>query len=350
MFKSARLQLTFWFVLIVMVISAFFSIIVFEAIDIHLIDSYRRAEVRINNRNFGPQLRDQNAMMGVSLPEIETIFSDEIDLARQFFINRLLFANGIILLGSGILSYILAGKALQPIEVAHQEQNRFIADASHELRTPLTILKTSLEVNLRDQAISQETKHLIRENLEEVNNLQRLTDRLLTFSVQENNCRLDGADELEPVNLKKTIKNAISEIQVLANKKQIAIHQKIDTVNVMGNATQLTQLFLIVLDNAVKYTPKTGSIHVKTKLTRKNVLISIKDTGIGIHQAEINHIFDRFYRADTARTKSSSPGVSQDGFGLGLSLAQQIVRQHGGEITVKSKVDHGSEFNIILPL
>ncbi len=345
MFKSARVQLTIWFTLIVMVISLFFSAIIYQAIDIHLVDTFRRAEGRINNRFGSPLPRDPNGNFVLSPTEIQTLFANELTEARHYFFIRLLIANSIIFGGSALVSYFLAGKVLQPIEVAHQEQIQFVADASHELRTPLTIMKTSLEVTLLDKHLNAEIRQTIEENLEAVNNLQQLTDRLLLTSLNETQVA-DQNSKIEHVRLDQILKSVVAQVQILAKSKEIFFHQSMTKTSLRGSSTQLYQLFLILLDNAVKYTPTHGKVSLQLIQQKGKIKVVIKDTGIGISKKDMPHIFDRFYRADPARTKSET---GAEGFGLGLSLAKQIVIAHNGEIEVKSKLHQGSEFVVTFP-
>jgi len=115
-------------------------------------------------------------------------------------------------------------------------------------------------------------------------------------------------------------------------------------LKVNGNATLLTQLFTILLDNAVKYSPEGGEIELKATSSAKDISLTIIDQGVGISNEDLHHIFDRFYRADTSRTKNQT-----DGYGLGLSIAEKIVTIHGGKIKAVSEVGKGSIFTIFLP-
>ncbi|MBI4225621.1 HAMP domain-containing histidine kinase, partial [Candidatus Roizmanbacteria bacterium] len=244
---------------------------------------------------------------------------------------------------SGGLGYILAGRTLQPIKDMVDEQNRFISDSSHELRTPLTSLKTAMEVTLRDKNLSlQQAKKLISENIGEVNKLQSLSDQLLRLAQFE---KPNGKLQFGKVSLEKIIKEAIRKIDPLAKQKQISIKKDLKDVEIKGNKDSLVDLFVILLDNAVKYSPSGSKVEVKSEKADATVLVSVKDEGIGIDEKDFSHIFDRFFRADSARSKDKA-----DGYGLGLSIAKKIVNLHKGTIKVKSKISHGSTFIIQLPI
>jgi signal transduction histidine kinase len=248
----------------------------------------------------------------------------------------------LILGGSAFAGYMLAGRTLNPIADMVDEQNRFITDASHELRTPLTSLKAEIEVNLRDPNLSlDQTKSILKSNLEEVNSLQVLSDGLIRLTQYQ-----QGQNELSftTVQLSIVIKEAIRKVTNAAKTKHITITNDIRSVNLEGNQTSLTELFVIFLDNAIKYSPKQKTIHLTGKKNNGHIIIEITDQGIGIDEKDIPHLFDRFYRADKSRTKNAAPG-----YGLGLAIAKQIVDQHNGTIRVTSQLKKGTTFTIELP-
>jgi len=251
--------------------------------------------------------------------------------------------NLVILGASAGAGYFLAGRTLRPIKEMVEEQGRFITDASHELRTPLTSLKTEIEVNLRDKKLTiKGAKKLLKSNLEEVNNLQVLSDGLIRLTQFQK-----GTNDLTfaEVSLASISNEAIKKVANLAKNKNIAIVSKINNSTIEGNRQALVDLLTIFLDNAIKYSPEQTKIILDSERKDGHVVIHIADEGIGIDKEDIPHLFDRFYRATKSRTKSDTSG-----YGLGLSIAKQIVDKHRGFIKARSKLGKGTVFTIQLPL
>ena len=227
-----------------------------------------------------------------------------------------------------------------PIQESLEKQKRFIADASHELRTPLTALKTSLEVSLLDKKLNLSARKVLQDNLKDINSLTSLTENLLSLArVDDNNFQLS----FQKLELKNIIEKAINHITPLAKKKNIDI--KVSGLNnqlLQGNENALVEVMMIVLDNAIKYSSPKTIIKVSVEKKGKNLLLKIKDQGIGISKDNLPFIFDRFYRAESSRTKQTKTG-----YGLGLSVAQKIMNQHSGQILVESKVNRGSIFTLV---
>jgi len=333
MFNSARLKLTFWYLVIIMVISVSFSAVIYR-VDVSEVERFDRIQrSRIQNTVFIPGF-------GIFTPQI-VVDPTLVEETERRIVLTLLTINVTILVISGITGYFLAGRTLMPIRNMVEEQNRFISDASHEINTPLTSLKLALEVYLRgkNQTIT-EAKTLVKESIDEVNKLQSLSSSLLQlaqYQKPKNNIRF------EKVEVNEIVKAAIKKVTPMAKEKQIKINEFGDTAMVIGDKYSLTDLFVILLDNAIKYSPKESSIEIRTKTLRDQVNISVKDSGIGMDESDLAHIFDRFYRSDTARSKNA-----KGGYGLGLSIAKKIVDSHNGSINVKSAFGKGSIFTITL--
>ena len=331
MFRSARLKLTAWYLLIIMLISGFFSLIIYNRVVSQLEIGFNQIELRI-----------RHMMPGVN-PVAELLLAEQLKTAKSRVLFVLFSANGIILILSATAGYFLAGRTLKPIEETLKEQKRFVADASHELRTPLTALKTTLEVALRDKNLSvKEAKKVLKESLEETDSLQVLTDNLLTLAQHQQ--KIESAS-FEPLNAQETVQRALRKISPLAKKKRIDLYFKAEDFQVEADKESLEKLLVILLDNATKYTPKGGRVSLIAKPDRNVAVFEVKDTGIGIAQEDIPHIFDRFYRVDESRTKTTAPG-----YGLGLSMAKKIVDLHQGTIEAASAVGAGTTFTIRLPL
>jgi two-component system, OmpR family, sensor histidine kinase CiaH len=343
MFRSARVKLTLWYSLIIMIISLAFSVVIFRVLTSELDRVERMQRIRIEGRvPSGPPM-----MMPLDNKSIVTRFviidPELVEETKSRLISTLAFINVGILLAAGTTGYFLAGKTLKPIQVMMDEQSRFITDASHELRTPLTALKSEIEVTLRDKALTlAEAKDVIASNLEEVNRLQSLTDGLITLTRYPQTNHVAPLSQL-PIN--EPISLAIKKITPLARQKSITIQSKVGKQSVIGDVDSLTELFVIFLDNAIKYSGEKTEIVVNTKQQKGFVFVSISDQGQGIATEDIPHIFDRFFRADSSRTSQTAHG-----YGLGLSIAKQILDRHQATILVKSTVGKGSTFTLKFPL
>jgi len=335
MFRSARIKLTFWYLLIIMSISLVFSGIIYRITTKELERGFKGVQQRFwEDEEFGPFLRFPRRM-----ERLRPLFTKDLEQAKRRIIWRLVAINGVIFVFSATAGWFLAGKTLKPIERALEEQKRFVADASHELRTPLAALKTSNEVALRDKKLTLvEAKKVIKSNLEEIENLEALTNNLLTLaSLEENGRKLS----FQKVNIKKIITSAYRKILPLALEKKIKIKVESRGGEIFGDEESLEKMVLIFLDNAVKYTPQGGKVWLKSRQEKGKIVLEIKDTGIGISKTDLPHIFERFYRADKARVKG--------GFGLGLALAKRIIELHHGSVKVASQVGKGTTFIIKLP-
>ena len=342
MFNSARIKLTAWYLLIIMLISISFSVAMYKVLASELDRFERIQRVRIENR-----LPERNRTIPPSgvRGELSRPFALDPDLVAETKYRLIVFLTAIncAILGiSAAAGYFLAGRTLKPIKEMVDEQNRFITDASHELRTPLTSLKSEIEVAQRDKNLTlSEAKELLESNLEEVNNLQILSDNLIKLTqYQKTNNNL----ALETVSIKSIIDNACKKVAGLAKAKGITIKNDIDDLQVEIEKNTFGELFVILLDNAIKYSPKGGKVFVKSKKTDSQILIEVKDQGAGIDSKDIPHLFDRFYRSDKSRTKSKVAG-----YGLGLAIAKQIVDKHKGSIKVESEITKGTTFTIQIP-
>src|SRR3989344_4011387 len=343
MFNRARLKLTLWYLLIIMLISISFSMVIFRVLTSEFNRAIKMDKLRQQGINYPPQKTliffqngsdDMARGVMISPPHIEVI-----DEAKQRLLHILIGINLLILGFSGAAGYFLAGRTLRPIKLMLDEQRRFITDSSHELRTPLTALKSEIEVNLRDKNLTlKDAKKLLGSNLEEVNNLQTLSDNLIKLTQYQRNNNVS----FEILNLKTAINDAVKKVNGLIKKKQIVIKNDAVDINVKGDKQCLTEFFVILIDNAVKYSPpKTTVLITAKKSSRRVVTIEVKDQGEGINNEDLPKIFDRFYRADKSRSRTD---------GLGLSIAKEIIQKHQGSIKAISEKNKGTSFIIQLPL
>lgn len=216
MFRSARLKLTAWYLLIIMLISVSFSAVIYVGVSRELERGFRRAEIRYRAKELGiPIPRHWQRHLENLDPRLRSLgpsffTTEELEETRRSVGFSLLIINGVILLFSAGAGYFLSGKTLAPIKGAMEEQKRFVADASHELRTPLTALKTSMEVALRDKKLSvKEAKRAILSNLEDVENLQFLAGGLLSLAHYQGNGKSFRFNEID---LGSVIKKAYNKI------------------------------------------------------------------------------------------------------------------------------------------
>ncbi|HBC72983.1 MAG: Integral membrane sensor signal transduction histidine kinase [Candidatus Amesbacteria bacterium GW2011_GWB1_47_19] len=331
MFQNARLKLTAWYLLIIMSISLVFSTVIYRVL-LNEVTRFAQAQRFRIERRIGP----------IPIPLIVDPDPDLIIEARHRILLFLILVNSGILISSGVLGYILAGRTLEPISDMVDEQNRFISDASHELKTPLTSLKTAMEVYLRGKPGLKNAHTLINESISEVDKLQTLSESLLILArhgVPENQL------SITKVSLREVIGEAIRKIKPLALKKHIPVNKSGLDAEIEADSSALVNLLVILLDNAVKYSSAKSPVIISSKRNDGSVLITVSDKGPGISAVDLPHIFDRFYRADSSRSR---PGPG--GYGLGLSIAKQIIASHHGTITVVSRPGSGSAFTIRLPL
>lgn len=229
---------------------------------------------------------------------------------------------------------------LEKLEQTFASQRQFIEDLTHELKTPLTVLKGELIVALKKMRSKEEYNSILYSNLEEINRITRTIEGLLLLARFDNNA---VSLEMRPLDLSLLLKEIAEDIKILAEQKGIQIDlSPQENIIINADKDKLKQVFLNVLDNAVKYTLPHGKVKININQMQNYAKLEICDNGIGIPEEDTAHIFDRFYRVDKSR--------SQSGFGLGLSIAKSIVEAHKGRISVESTINKGSTFTILLPL
>ena len=232
---------------------------------------------------------------------------------------------------------------LERLDSAFHRVMKFTADASHELRTPVSVIRTSAELTLRKPRTEGEYREAVSQILQESEKVSQLIEQLMDLA------RADaGAVALSfvPLPLSEILRRSLDQAKILAAAKQISIIEALSSapIQVRGDAASLERLFLILLDNAVKYTPAGGRIEVELQAAGRMAAVIVRDTGIGIAPEDMAHIFERFFRADKARSRELG------GTGLGLSIGRWIAEAHGGEIRAASALGTGSTFEIHLPL
>jgi signal transduction histidine kinase len=226
---------------------------------------------------------------------------------------------------------------LTRIEAAFVRVSQFTADASHELRTPVSLIRTEAEIALRKSRHEAEYRDALGHILVEAERTSELIEELFSLA------RADAGQEklnIGLVDLRRAVQEAASEWRRIAAAQGLEFIEHLDEHNIFISADRsfLKRLLNILLDNAVKYTPQTGSIKIELEEHEGKAVITVCDTGIGISPEDQARIFERFYRADKARSHESG------GAGLGLAIAHWIVEQHGGSIAVNSTLGKGSSF------
>jgi heavy metal sensor kinase len=307
----------------------------------------------------------------------------EVDHELAELLAALLIAVPIAIGFSGAMGYVLARKALAPVEQLrrqtrqitaehlHQrlpvrnsgaelgrltvtinemisrlersfaEVRRFTADASHELRTPLTALRAEVEVALRQPGVTINEQRLLGSVLEECQRLTRLTDQLLLLS-REDAGVVQRPDQ--PLDMTALIADAAETMRPLAEEAGLSLRVDAPEQHVIrGDATRLRQVAYNLIDNAIKYTPAGGEVEVRVQECNGIAIVTVRDTGVGIAAEHLPHVFDRFYRVDKARSRE------QGGTGLGLSIARSIVAAHGGTIELQSTLGQGTTATVALP-
>jgi len=229
------------------------------------------------------------------------------------------------------------------LEESFLQINRFSADASHELRTPLTILQGELEaVAQKGQSLPPDVRDTIGSALEETQRLSKIVESLLAIS------RLEaGEARVQPLRLDfaELARTTADQMKLLAEEKHISLTSDgNEPVEVEADPSRLKQVVVNLLDNAIKYTPEGGEVSVSVMRQDGHAVLEVGDSGIGISSVDLPHIFDRFYRADKARSRQMG------GTGLGLSIVRSICLAHGGQIIVNSTEGRGSLFRVELPL
>ncbi len=230
-------------------------------------------------------------------------------------------------------------ETLERLENLFNTQRRFTADVSHELRTPLTVIKGEVGLMRLTQSIDEESITNIER---EVDRLTRLVGDLLLLSQAESGRLMLEMTEVE---LDTILLEVFQQARTLAGDKLTVDLAEIDQVQIIGDRDRLKQLLLNLAANAIQYTPTGKTVTLGLRLGEDQVELFVRDTGPGISQVDLPHIFDRFYRAEKSRTRSSSSG-----YGLGLSIADWIVKKHNGRIEVESKEGEGTVFTVRLPL
>ena len=263
--------------------------------------------------------------------QVGRLLSDQDPVVAQFF-TGLLLLGGLSVVFLGVGSWWLSGRSLGPAQKAWEQQQTFVSNASHELRTPLTLIRATAEVGLRGDP-GQEEVEILEDVVAEADYMNRLVDDLLTLS------RLDS-HRLQLSRQAVSIPDLLSEVQRQMEKVAAEKGVELSPGQIQGSAwadpLRLRQVLLILLDNALRYTPQGGSIQLETRSEGKFLQIRVVDSGIGIPEGDLPHLFERFYQV-------SRPGINEmRSNGLGLSIAEGLVEAQGGTIKIESQEGKGT--------
>jgi len=233
---------------------------------------------------------------------------------------------------------------IERLEMSFGALRRFTADASHELKTPLTVMRADVERAMSPVFNATEQAVALEEALQQLTRMADLVDSLLTLARAD-----EGRFDLyrEPVTLGLLAREVVETARLLAEASALTIVAPVlEDVQVMGDLTRLRQLFLNLVTNAIKYTPRGGTVEISLVRSGDDAVLSVRDTGIGIAAADLPYIFERFWRADRVRSRAAERG----GFGLGLAICQWIAQAHSGRLSVQSRLGRGSTFTVALPI
>jgi two-component system, OmpR family, sensor histidine kinase CiaH len=257
--------------------------------------------------------------------------------ALDHLLYVLLLGGGAAIVVATIGGWFLAGKALTPVQEAFERQNAFVADASHELRTPLAVIRANAEFLQEREPASEEASEIVSET----DRLASLVDSLLAVARGDTN----GAVAYDELDLGAVVEGSAASMRSLATERGIALDvSAAPELRIRGSREQLRQLVVILVDNALRYTGAGGQVEVNVARRDGSAVVAVTDTGIGIPPDALGQVFERFYRADEARTRDSG------GAGLGLAIARKLVDEHGGRIAAESTPGEGSTFTVTLPL
>lgn len=321
-FDAATLKLTGWYLAILMTVSLAFSVVIYQ----------------IAAREFDRPLPPESQTRFLTQADIIRAAREAraVESKRAVLINLTIMNVITLTIGAGA-SYLFARRTLRPIERAMEAQAQFVSDASHELRTPLAVMRAENEIVLRDKKPSVKVlRDTMESNLEEIERLRLLTDRLLALS-SEQSLPLAGFSAGEAVH------EAVLRYESAAKQKRITLDVQADDVQARGHQETVCDIVSILIDNAIKYSPEKTTITISAHEHNGRIAVSVADEGDGIASEDISRIFDRFYRADSSRSKTRV-----EGHGLGLALAARLAGLNRAQLRAANREPHGAIFTLDL--
>ena len=318
-FKKARLRLTLWYVLI--------SFLILFVFNLAAIGAERQAFSKI----------EQVLSNKIQRPKLTSLLDRRLDEFDSNFITRLLFFDLFLFLGATGASYFLSGRTLKPIQEMVRKQEEFSQDASHELRTPLTSILMEIEAIKRtDKKIPYKYQVVFSNIQAEGKRMKNIVNDLMAIVRNSEKPKSNSK-----INLSNLVMNVVFQMESLAKKKKIELHHTVSpNLFIKANKDEIKQVLLVILDNAIKYSNPQGTIQVSSRRIKRIIEITISDTGPGIDKEDLPHVFDRFYRGTN----------KEQGSGLGLTIAKQIVEKYKGSILISNSKPHGTVCTINLPI
>ncbi len=331
-FRRSLIKLTLGYMLLIIVISGVLSYGVFRLGSMQL---ERRLELRQQ------VMMDDPLMVG---PDPHFLDPHAVREVKHRLGMSLIYFNFGVLCLAGLISYGLARRELKPMETALDLQGRFTSDAAHELRTPLTAMKTEIEVALRGGELeASEVRELLESNLEEIGKLESLSSSLLKLAQYEEGAQKKSA--LGANDVGSVLNEALERVSRTAEARGIKAELVTEEVTVAGDRDSLVELFVILLDNSLKYSDDNTTVTLAAHAQKRQTVIAVKDEGYGISEEDLDHVFDRFYRGKFPAEKKRVSG-----YGLGLSIARRIAEINHGTIEIHSKPGQGTTVTVKLPL
>ena len=322
-----------------------------ETFVLGVIEEWKIPEGRVETFSHSNEIGQLNTVMMTSkkiytADAVQTIYVGKDVTALYSGLQKATYAQIVLgfvaLLIASAIGYFMAGKALLPLKEAYDKQKQFAADASHELRTPLAVLMSSADLLLADPSIKDPFLRQVLEDLKsEVKKMTNLVSDLLMVARSDNNALKVKIQRLDLIEI---LKQVIRTMTPIAEKKDIRLTgENFTKVIINADEQRIKQLAIILVDNAIKYTPEGGAVVVRLEQADDvRATFAVMDSGIGIAPEDLDKVFERFYRVDKARSREMG------GNGLGLAIAAEIVKIHSGKISVASKLGEGTKFTVEL--
>ncbi len=332
--RKTLIKLTLGYLVMIMLVSVLLSVIVYAG-GARPLD--RRVE--LGQRLFMEE--DIRPMMPPDefRPRLNPYVANEVK--RRLALSLLYFNIGVFCI-AGLLSYTLAKRELKPLEEAMELQSRFTSDAAHELRTPLTAMKAEIEVALRGAPLEDaETRELLESNLEEIDRLDALSSSLLKLAqYEEGEPAVAGS-----VYLTEALNESLEKVKHLAEASGVRTALDTEQLEVQADRAGIVEMMVILLENSIKYSDANTVVMVTARRQKRFAAVTVSDQGYGIEEADLAHVFDRFYRGTIPAAKGQVPG-----HGLGLSIARRIAERNQGSIEIQSEPGRGTTVTVSLPL
>jgi signal transduction histidine kinase len=308
------------------------------------------AERRLPGNRGTMRLHAERFTLADGTPLVAAAVANKVELEDRYASLIAAFGGAafaaLVLVAAG--GWLLARQSALPVERTLEHMRRFMADAAHELRTPLTVLRSRAEIALQQPRTPAAYATTLRAIEAETHRLGGIVEDLLTLARAEAGERPVAR---ERVYLDDIALDAAEAARAVAEARGVTLRvTEFEEAIVDGDRALLRQLAMILLDNAVKFTPRGGEVSVRVSARGGHPTLVVEDTGVGIPADQLPHVFERFYRGDPARTRSDGDGVRPDGAGLGLSIARWVVDAHGGEIGIASEGGKGTRVTVEFPV